>query len=185
MAWWSSLVGTLLLALTVHFAAAAPPPEPPGYRLDEYRAPTPLGVAGARTIDTAEARKLWERHAAIFVDVMLAPRRPAGLPEGAVWRPRPHRDVPGSVWLPEVGRGALSPELEAWFRARLASLSGGDPSRRLVFYCRADCWMSWNAAKRAASWGYTGVDWYRDGADGWQEAGLPLADVEPPPDLPR
>jgi PQQ-dependent catabolism-associated CXXCW motif protein len=178
-------LSVLVLALTVRFAAAAAPPEPPGYRLDDYHAPTPLSVAGARTIGTAEARTLWNRHAAIFVDVMLAPRRPPGLPEGAVWRPRPHLDVPGSVWLPEAGRGALSPEVEAWFRARLAALSDGDPSRRIVFYCRADCWMSWNAAKRAASWGYTGIDWYRDGVDGWQKAGLPVAPAEPPDDLPH
>jgi PQQ-dependent catabolism-associated CXXCW motif protein len=166
-------------------AAADAPPEPPGYRLDDYRAPTPATVAGGRTIDTAEARRLWEGRDAIFIDVMVAPRRPEGLPEGAVWRPRPHLDIPGSIWLPEAGRGALSPELEMWFRAHLATLSGGHPARRLVFYCLANCWMSWNAAKRAASWGYTSVDWYRDGVDAWREAGLPLAPAEPPADLPQ
>jgi rhodanese-related sulfurtransferase len=39
--------------------------------------------------------------------------------------------------------------------------------------------MSWNAAKRAVSWGYTDVLWYPDGTDGWQEAGLPLAEARP------
>ena len=51
----------------------------------------------------------------------------------------------------------------------------------VVFYCLANCWMSWNAAKRAASWGYTRVYWYRDGTDGWEAAGLPLAAAAPVP----
>jgi PQQ-dependent catabolism-associated CXXCW motif protein len=185
----AGLVGALALLLAYGVAAAAPegapPPEPTGYRLDDYRAPTPATVTGARTIDTAEAKRIWEAHAAVFIDVVLAPRRPDGLPEGAVWRPRPHLDVPGSLWLPEVGRGALSPHLEAWFAARLAALTGGDKSRRIVFYCRVDCWMSWNAAKRAASWGYSAVDWWRDGVDAWEEAELPLSQAQPPADLPQ
>jgi rhodanese-related sulfurtransferase len=36
--------------------------------------------------------------------------------------------------------------------------------------------MSWNAAKRALSYGYTNVAWYPEGTDGWQRANLPLAD---------
>jgi PQQ-dependent catabolism-associated CXXCW motif protein len=51
----------------------------------------------------------------------------------------------------------------------------------VVFYCLADCWMSWNAAKRAASWGYREVLWYRDGTDGWEAAGLPTEVLHPAP----
>jgi rhodanese-related sulfurtransferase len=39
--------------------------------------------------------------------------------------------------------------------------------------------MSWNAAKRAASWGYRRVYWYRDGTDGWEAAKLLLTEAEP------
>jgi PQQ-dependent catabolism-associated CXXCW motif protein len=39
----------------------------------------------------------------------------------------------------------------------------------------ADCWMSWNAAKRALELGHKAVVWYPEGTDGWSEAGLPLA----------
>jgi rhodanese-related sulfurtransferase len=38
--------------------------------------------------------------------------------------------------------------------------------------------MSWNAAKRALEYGYTNVMWFRDGTDGWQELGYPLAEVK-------
>jgi PQQ-dependent catabolism-associated CXXCW motif protein len=53
---------------------------------------------------------------------------------------------------------------------------------QVVFYCLADCWMSWNAAKRAAAWGYTRVYWYRDGTDGWAAAKLPLVEAQPVPE---
>src|SRR5260370_1198441 len=97
---------------------AAPPPEPAGYGLDDYNAPTPFTVAGRKAIETAEARRLWETHAAIFIDVIAAPRRPASLPAGSLWLPTPHLDIPGGFWLPDSVRGALSAELEAWFRTR-------------------------------------------------------------------
>jgi rhodanese-related sulfurtransferase len=39
--------------------------------------------------------------------------------------------------------------------------------------------MSWNAAKRAAQYGYSQVYWYPDGSDGWEKAGLSLAEARP------
>jgi PQQ-dependent catabolism-associated CXXCW motif protein len=42
-----------------------------------------------------------------------------------------------------------------------------------------DCWMSWNAAKRAVEWGYSSVIWYPAGADGWEDAKLPLEEHRP------
>jgi hypothetical protein len=45
--------------------------------------------------------------------------------------------------------------------------------------------MSWNATKRALAWGYTGAQWYRDGTDGWEAAGLPLTEAPPPEAVPR
>jgi PQQ-dependent catabolism-associated CXXCW motif protein len=106
------------------------------------------------------------------------------LPEGAIWMPKPHRDIPGSIWLPDIGQGALSAAREAWFRANIARLGAKQPDVALVFYCRADCWLSWNAAKRALAWGYDKTRWYRDGTDGWSEADLPLAEVAPAADAP-
>ncbi len=160
-------------------AAAEAPPEPAGYRLDAYRAPVPATIAGASAIATAEAAALWRGRRAIFVDVLPAPRRPEGLPADALWKPVPRRDIPGSLWLPEVGRGALSAALEIYFRDHLAAATGGDRAQPVVFYCLADCWMSWNATKRAASYGYSRLYWYRDGTDGWEAAQLPTEAATP------
>ena len=162
-------------------AGSAGPAEPPGYRMDDYRASTPATVAGGGVLDTAGARALWENHRAVWIDVLAAPHRPANLPAAAVWMPVPRRDIPGSLWLPDVGRGTLDARLEAYFRANLDRATKGRLDMPVVLYCRADCWLSWNASKRAASWGYRGIYWYRDGTDGWAAAKLPLAIAEPVP----
>ena len=56
-------------------------PEPAGYRLDNYRAPTPATLAGARVLTTAEAKLYW-KNGAVFVDVLPHSPRPANLPAG-------------------------------------------------------------------------------------------------------
>ncbi len=90
-----------------------------------------------------------------------------------------HVTAAGAHWLPEVGHGALSAEIERYFRTALARLSGGDPARPMVLFCHADCWMSWNAAVRAAGWGYAAVGWAPLGIEGWTEAGGATAAAAP------
>jgi PQQ-dependent catabolism-associated CXXCW motif protein len=169
----------LLLALLVHGGAWAE-----GYRMGDYRAPVPETVPGGRTIGTEEARALHASGRAVWIDVLPAPHRPEGLPSTSLWRPSPHRGIPGSIWLPEVGRGALAPETEAWFRDTILRITGGDVDRPVVLYCLSECWMSWNAAKRAAEMGHRAVYWYPDGADGWEMAGLPTEVLHPAPGAP-
>lgn len=166
------------------FAAAPASPRAEGYRLGDYRAPVPETVPGGQRISTEEARRLHEAGGAVWVDVLPAPRRPAGLAADVLWRPSPHRGIPGSLWMPEVGRGALPAEVEAWFRNSLAQATAGDRDQLLVFYCLSNCWMSWNAAKRAARFGHRAVLWYADGADAWEAAGLPTEVLRPAPGSP-
>ncbi len=175
----AALLATALLAGP---AFAAPVEEPPGFRLSDYRAPTPAGVTGAVTVDTAAARTLLERGAAIPIYVQKLDR--SSLP-GAPWLlSKPFAQIPGSVWLPNVGLGAPDPATLAWFQAQLDRLTGGDRARGLLFYCLSDCWLSWNAAKRAVLAGHTGVHWYPAGVDGWAEAGLPTENAQPLPGPP-
>ena len=171
----------LVLGLVCMLTVGARPLEPQGYRMDDYRTPTPETVAGGVVLDTDAAYELWKSGSAVWIDVLPAPRRPANLPISALWMPVPHRNIPDSLWLPDIGRGALSPELQTYFRDQLAAATRGQRDTAVVFYCLADCWMSWNAAKRAAAWGYTRVYWYPDGTDGWAAAKLPLTETEPVP----
>ena len=156
------------------------PPEPESYRLDNYRAPVPAALRGARVLGTAEAEALWRAGAAAFIDVLPHPPKP-NLPAGTVWRDAPRPHIPGSLWLPDTGYGELAEVTESYFRRGLARASGGDPARPLVFYCQANCWMSWNAAKRALTYGYASVAWYPEGTDGWRRADLPMQDATPEP----
>ncbi|WP_407520090.1 PQQ-dependent catabolism-associated CXXCW motif protein [Methylobacterium oryzisoli] len=158
--------------------AGAPPPEPSDYREDQYRAPTPATLAGARVIGADEAEALW-RQGTLFIDVMPRPPRPAQLPPGTIWRDPPHESIPNAHWLANTGFGGLAPETEAYFRSALERLTGGDRARPMVFFCLRHCWMSWNAAKRALALGYTRVIWFPDGTDGWSDAALPLERLQP------
>ncbi len=162
------------IAVLVCAAAQGAPPEPTGYRMDDYRAPTPATLRGGMVLSTEQAHALWERHEAVFIDVLPQVPRPAGLPASTIWRDKPRLDVPGSIWLPDTGYGALAPVMQQYFEHGLAQATGDDRNRMVVFYCQANCWMSWNAAKRAIAMGYTQVAWYPDGTDGWVADHLPL-----------
>jgi PQQ-dependent catabolism-associated CXXCW motif protein len=154
------------------------PPEPAGYRMTDYRGPTPTTLAGARVVTTAEAEKLWKDGAA-FVDVLPHVPRPANLPAGTIWREKVRMNIPGSIWLPDTGYGALAAVTESYLRKGLERITNGDHSKWVVIYCLADCWMSWNAAKRALTMGYRNVAWYPEGTDGWEFAGLSLQEARP------
>lgn len=157
------------------------PPEPGGYRTGNYRGPVPATLAGATILTTDALRRLMEGGNPLPVDVLPAPRRPATFGPDTLWLPPARRNIPGGIWLPNTGFGLLPVEEEDYLRENLIRATGGDKGRALVFYCLADCWMSWNAAKRALEWGYGNVYWYPEGTDGWAAAGLPLEDSQPEP----
>jgi PQQ-dependent catabolism-associated CXXCW motif protein len=177
----SLMIGGLALALSTAYAQERPPPEPQEFRSENYRAPTPATLHGARVLTTAEAADLWRSGSAAFIDVLPRPPKPQGLPAGTVWREPPRFDIPGSIWLPDTGYGALAEATEQYLRSGLQRANGGDRAKLLVFYCMQDCWMSWNAAKRALLLGYANVAWFPEGTDGWTRADLPFQDARPEP----
>ena len=150
-----------------------------GFRMERYRAPVPADVPGGKTLDVPEAMQAQLQGKTTFIDVYP----PKGLgpdPLDGHWViTEERRSIPGSIWLPEVGRGTLSSEAEDYFRRNLARLTGADPGASIVFFCTSDCWQSWNAARRAIGWGYTDVHWFPLGTDGWLEAGGELTNVQP------
>ena len=173
-----------MLALMMLVGAAAPKnwcPSPTGIapRITGRRFPTRL--AGARVLSTAEAEAIWRARTGVFIDVLPRPPKPANLPAGTVWRDKPRFNIPGSIWLPDTGYGELAAATEDYLRQGLLRASGGNRAKLIVVYCQADCWMSWNAAKRTLSFGYSNVAWYPDGTDGWQRANLPTAEAQPEP----
>lgn len=171
---WLALALAGLLAGPVLAQAVA---EPEGYRGEPYRAAVPETLDGALVLDAKAARALWWSGRVAFVDAMPAPERPANLPEGTLWRDAPRETVPGAIWLANTGYQGLDPETADYFRDGLRAATEGDPQMPVVFFCQRDCWMSWNAAKRAMAEGYARVAWFPEGVDGWREAGWPLETV--------
>lgn len=179
-----------IIPLAFYFAAAialvflagsakAQVPEPEGYWSGPLHGEVPATLSGARAVDTKALAALIETKNPVLIDAASAPRRPDNLAPGAVWMPLPHENIPGSIWIPGAGEAKLTPEFETFFKNRLIALTANDPGREIVFYCHPQCWASWNAAKRAMSYGYRNVIWYREGAEGWREAGHVLVKAKP------
>lgn len=168
---------SLSLSLGVAQADTTPLFSAQGYRSALYRSPTPPQVDGARVIDTAALQDLLgQTPKPVLIDVY----RRQWL-QGRFIEEQPHANLPGSLWLANTGDGELSPAWQDYLLRNLQKATAGRTDQPLVFYCRADCWLSWNAVKRAATLGYKNLYWYRDGLDAWQEANLPLEPAQPEP----
>ena len=139
-------------------------------RLADYAAPTPRELPVGRTIRTPQLRAWLERD---------APLRPLLFD---VVGGTGHDSIPGAIWLPGAGRGAsFEDPVQAQLARTLETLTGRDRTRSMVFFCAgAECWLSYNAALRAAALGYREVYWYRGGIEAWIDAGGPLSPAEGP-----
>ncbi len=153
--------------------------EPAGYRMELYDDRVPETLKGATRVSAIEVRELQQDQGAMVIDVIPEHRPPDKLPDGQLWLPVAHQGVAGALWLPDVGYGILSEVTESYFKGHLEEIGRGDWGRPLVFYCRVDCWMSWNAAKRAMSYGYTSVYWFADGIDDWMFEEFQLEILKP------
>lgn len=173
------IVTVVLLLLSLYVRAEVP--QPSGYRMELYDDLVPEALDGAKTITAVQLKALQETSEVVVIDVIPQHRRPDFLPENQIWIPVSHKGVPGAVWLPDTGFGALSETTEAYFTKHLNLATHGKISLPMVFYCRSDCWMSWNAAKRALSYGYTDVYWFFDGVDDWFFEGFEFAVLTPAP----
>lgn len=152
-----------------------------GYRVGRQRAPTPDDIPGpALLVSPQEARALLGA-GAVALDVFAAQQSRFDELDGTWLVPEGRQSLPGAVWLPEVGRGVLSEEMQMYLADNLERLTAGDRAHPLVVFCLADCWMSWNAAQRIAAMGYQRVYWFRLGTDGWLDIGGTLEPVAPVP----
>ncbi|WP_150524099.1 PQQ-dependent catabolism-associated CXXCW motif protein [Roseibium sediminis] len=157
-------------------------PEPDGYREDPYRGEVPQTLKGGTVVSSEEANALWSEGKTAFIDVLPRPPKPKNLPKGTIWREKPRHSIPGSLWLPNVGYGQIAEITAGYFKDGLKKATGDDKEHPVLFFCLEECWMSWNAAKRALEYGYTTVYWYPEGTDGWTFYDYPLEEVKPEPE---
>ena len=176
------LLVAVLVALAGAVRAQQEVPEPREYRMDNYRAPVPAALSGARVITTEEAETIWRDKQGVFIDVLpraakaaKSSRRHGLARQAALQHSRQPLAARHRLWKTCRGDRRLFP-------AGLARASGGNKAALLVIYCQENCWMSWNAAKRALSYGYTNVAWFPEGTEGWERAPCrPMENRNPQP----
>lgn len=153
--------------------------DPAGYRIARYRGPIDRAPTPATRISLERALRLKPGENALFIDVLPA--------EGGVRDPitgrwqlaDSHLTIPGALWLPETGRG--HPDVALWLdlRTTVAEARKQSPAIPVVLFCRTDCWMGWNAARRLSRDGFGNVHWLAEGIEGWHDAGKPLVPAAP------
>ncbi|MEM0950352.1 MAG: rhodanese-like domain-containing protein [Pseudomonadota bacterium] len=150
-----------------------------GYRMSHFRAPIDRQVEGAVRVDAIAVQELHEI-GALLVDVH--PLRVYQIRDDGSWlHSQKQLSVPGAIWLPVVAWGALESWQFRYLERSLQILSEGDYEKQIVVFCRIDCWLSWNAAKRISEIGYRRVYWFAEGIDAWEaEIGF-LVPVAPYP----
>lgn len=152
-----------------------------GLRTSYYRAALPSSVPGGKRINVKEVHSHFKNKSAIFLDVM-AHTGTGPDPLDGKWRvAKPRYNIPGSIWLADVGTGTLTPEMKKYYQDNLEKLTKGDKSKNIIMYCTADCWMAWNAVRRASKWGYSNVLWFPEGTEEWIDAGHKVENSIPVP----
>ena len=98
------------------------------------------------------------------------------------WPDYPAREnIPGSLWLPNVGYGQPADDMQTYFVSSVNAAADGQRDTPIVVYCVSSCWMGWNAVQHLSRAGFTRLYWYPDGTDGWLTAGYPVSMSEPVP----
>lgn len=111
---------------------------------------SPKTVDGATTVDTAQARELFDNEA-LFVDVRKNSDWDAGR-------------IPGAVHL----------ELKKVFSEETLSAEA-KKDEQIVIYCNGEsCMRSSEGSVKAVGWGFSKIHYYRDGFPAWKAAANPV-----------
>lgn len=182
---WRAIVPTALAVALGACASLSPPPpssgpfDAQGFRTARYRAPVDRPPDPARRIALARAMRLEPGRHALFIDVLPAEGGVRDTATG-VWRlSSSHETIPGALWHPEAGRAPVDPVLWRGLAAAVARARKGRPGLPVILFCRVDCWMGWNAARRLAREGHRRVFWLAEGIEGWHAAGGTLVQARP------
>ncbi|HEV2302426.1 MAG TPA: rhodanese-like domain-containing protein [Stellaceae bacterium] len=139
-----------------------------------YAAPTPLRIAGARTIVTNDLKMMIDaRQPPVVIDVRSVPRSCRG--HLGVACGADALSLPLALWLPGAGLGGdLHDPLQRRLAERLSPYTCGNKAMPIVFFAASKIdWLPVNAALRAIALGYRKVYWYRGGRAAWLAAQYP------------
>lgn len=174
----------IVIALAALACMAGTPGDPAlfdaaGYRAARYRSPVEADPHPAQPIALTAALALTPGRDALFIDVMPAEGGVRDAASGAWALSTEHLTIPGAFWHPETGRSPVDPVLWQALEAQVRAARKSAPTQPVILFCRIDCWMSWNAARRLALQGHDNVRWLAEGTDGWHAAGRKLVVAVP------
>ena len=170
------------LACIAGVATAQPAPDlfdEAGYRTARYRSPVRGEPAPAAEIALPDALALVANENALFLDVMPVEGGVRDPASGRWTLSGEHLTIPGAFWHPETGRAPVDDVLWQALEVQVIEAREAAPDLPVVVFCRTDCWMSWNAARRLALRGFANVWWLAEGTDGWHASGRELVIARP------
>jgi PQQ-dependent catabolism-associated CXXCW motif protein len=148
-----------------------------GYRISDYRQVVNKDLDVGKKIESESQFYQLTSSDALLIDVAPLPDY-LWIHDLRAWQlPTNHLSLPGTIWLPNVGRGVLSPELGHYLQGHLAK--SANMQQPIIVFCFEDCWMSWNATQRIFRMGYTNVFWYPKGVTGRSPDQLQPVEPEP------
>lgn len=150
-----------------------------GYRIARYRSPIHVDPRPASHLALTAALILKPGRDALFIDVMPVEGGVRDSASGRWALTGEHLTIPGALWHPETGRAPVDPLLWQTLEDAIERTRRKRPGLPVIIFCRADCWMSWNAARRLAAGGIENVWWLAEGTDGWSAAGRELVAAQP------
>jgi PQQ-dependent catabolism-associated CXXCW motif protein len=178
---WVLIVVAAIVAVAIKTSEASPSestvPEPESYWTGPINGAVPATLRGGTVLGTRELEARLKTDKVVLIDASNLPQKPEKLAPNAPWIPAPHAAIPDTLWIPGSGMGEIAPEIDTLYRDRLAKASAGNLDATIVVYCHERCWLSYNAARRAISYGYRKVFWYPDGIEGWRAANLATTTV--------
>lgn len=154
-----------------------------GYRISNYRSPTPEMIEGVHQIDATTLNQFLTRNSGppvVLLDAYGAQH--FTITDTGDWIiAETHESLPGALWLPSIGWGDVEPWALKYLEETLAGATAGNKAVPVVTYCRTDCWLGWNATRRLQELGYKNLLWFPGGTDEWADAGFPLEPITPQP----
>ena len=88
------------------------------------------------TVDTFQLKDVIRSADPLLIDAMPLLRTSETDFTGRWTVNEPRKNIPGSVWLPNIGHGVLSEEMTVYFQRQLKLLTKGDVDRPLVFHAQ-------------------------------------------------
>jgi len=175
------LIASFIAAVPVAMSQGSDFDPETGLRIHHYTDPVPSEVPGGTVVDTAGVKRLVDSDRVVLIDVLSISGVRHDELDGSWSDYEPRYNIPGSMWLPNVGYGKPSSDMLKYFLDAVSEATDGDKAYPILIYCVSDCWMGWNAVQHLARAGYINVFWAPRGTDGWVEAGYELELTEPTP----